>query len=483
LNRRIFFQFIFFAFIVAGCNKAATVMPKTIAPPSTQPVTPLVSPPASYLGTYTMTEYGNTLVAPVDLSKAIYGYSDKVSYNRGDIAALYLSGPANKNQKISLYDANGKIVSTVTTPIAIQPITNVKPWVDGCGYNKTIDYQIPANLKSGVYNLTGHFSFVVKDNTTPHDITVVYPSNTNNAYNLGGGKSMYAPTNNISTVASFSRIQYGLHDYYSSFFSWMNLQSYNVNYIADVDLDDYTQIQNSKIVIITGHSEYWTRQARENIDLFIASGKNVLVLSGNTMWWQARYNQPKNLMICYKNNSYDPLNNTLYSAINWTDPLLNYPTTASIGADYNHGGYGNTLPNRWNGYKIVSALSPLFTGTGLKNGDILSVPTREYDCAPVVTMIAPGSTQIPVIDNTKLNCYKVELLGYDFAQNLTQSNKLGLGTFIVYQKTTTSGIVVNAASTNWCSSTGIGGIDKTKIATITKNMIDLSLNNSSLFSF
>lgn len=372
-------------------------------------------------------------------------------------------------------------MDTVTIPISVQTINNPKPWVDGCGFNKTLDRKLPANLKSGLYQWTGLSPFIVKSATAAHDITVVYPSNTNNAYNQAGGKSLYNPVNRASVV-SFLRFQYGPGDYTSSFYSWMNLQSYDVNYIADIDLEDYSQIQNSKLVIITGHSEYWTRQARENIDQFVASGKNLLVLSGNTMWWQVRYNQPKDLMICYKLNSADPLKNTIYSTVNWPEQLLSYPTAPSIGIDYNHGGYGNKLPNRWNGYKIIAERSPLFSGTGLKNGDILSVPTVEYDCVPVVNMIAPGSSEIPIVNNKVLGFHQVELLGYDFAFNENKSDGLGLGTFIVFQKNPSSGTVVNVASTNWCSPTGIGGLDQIKIETITKNMIDLSLNNGNLFT-
>lgn len=200
------------------------------------------------------------------------------------------------------------------------------------------------------------------------------------------------------------------------------------------------------------------------------------MLSGNNMWWQTRYNESKNQMICYK-GIVDPLNGTLYGTVSWGAPILNYPVAASIGADFNEGGYGRVLPNRWDGYKIVQENSPLFSGTGLKNGDMLSMKTTEYDSAPVVKIPAPGSQEIPVIDNTKLNYYKVELLGYDFAQNSVRPDQLGLGTFIVCKKSPTAGTVVNAASMDWCNN-----IVYAKFKTITKNMIDLSLAGTSLFS-
>jgi hypothetical protein len=53
----------------------------------------------------------------------------------------------------------------------------------------------------------------------------------------------------------------------------------------------------------------------------------------------------------------------------------------------------------------------------------------------------------------------------------------GLGTFVVYQQSETSGTVVNAATMDWC-----WYIIFDQFQTITKNMIELSLNGKSLFS-
>jgi hypothetical protein len=197
------------------------------------------------------------------------------------------------------------------------------------------------------------------------------------------------------------------------------------------------------------------------------------------MWVQVRYKKSKNLMICYKDKNLDPLGDTIYGTIFWSDPTLKYPVNTSIGADWVGGGFGTQLPNRWNGYKITNEKSPLFEGTGLKNGDILSIPTLEYDGAPVVKMIEPGSSEIPVINNKILNFHKIELLGYDFAIDW---GRKGLGTFIVFKKTPESGTVVNVASTDWCSVKGFKGSDSKKLIKITQNMIEKSLANDTLFS-
>jgi hypothetical protein len=241
-----------------------------------------------------------------------------------------------------------------------------------------------------------------------YDLTVVYNSNTLHAYNFAGGKSLYAPNfNNRATVVSFQRSMPMAN---LAFFQWLGHQNYRVNYIAESDLDDYTQIQNSRALMITGHSEYWTREARANVDKYADSGKNVLMLSGNNMWWQVRYDKTKSKMICYKSNSgnvgdynsLDPLSGTIYSTINYGDNV-DYGLTSSLGTDYRWGGYGQLLANRWNGYKIVKANSPVLKGSGLNNGDIMPMPTTEYEGAPVVKLFDQSSTEIPVTMDWCLN--------------------------------------------------------------------------------
>jgi len=468
IKRRQFLGYLLLLVALYRCKKDALTISKTVTPPITE-VTD------AYLGQYSTTDYGNALQPEPDFMSTINGYTDRVSYNSGDTVNVFLSGPASANAAITLHDTKGNIIQTISTPIVTQTINSTKPWVDGFGYAKTFSFQIPQYLQSGIYTWQGQIPFVCKGANQAADIIVVYPSNTTNAYNPAGGKSLYLPdASNRASVLSFLRSNVIS---YPQFYQWIDGLPYTIRYIADSDLDNYEEIANSKIVMITGHSEYWTTKARLNIDKFVDSGKNLLVLSGNTMWWQIRYNPGKNMMIAYKHGPSDPLGNTKYSSVSFDDPTVNYSVTNSIGADYTLGGYGRTLANRWDGYKIVQENSPLFAGAGLKNGDILSLKTTEYDCVPVVNMIAPGSTEVPVIDNAKLNYYKSELLGYDFAENLEPGDGLGLGTFIVGQRTPSSGVIVNVASMDWCNYIVY---DQFKI--ITKNMIDLSLKGGNLFT-
>ncbi|HZX74453.1 MAG TPA: N,N-dimethylformamidase beta subunit family domain-containing protein, partial [Cyclobacteriaceae bacterium] len=316
--------------------------------------------------------------------------------------------------------------------------------------------------------------FIVKTRK-PVDIVVVYPSNTVNAYSTSGGKSLYTTGVDKAGIVSFLRptsIQdnavYGLK-WFSS------LPGYEVGFISDGDLDDYKSISNAKIIAIVGHSEYWTRYARVNFDQFIDRGGHGLVLSGNTMWWQVRYTK-NNQLIRYHELAEDPEEDALLKTTNWSEPSLQYSILSSIGADFPRGGYGLEKDNGWNGFKITTSLSPLLEGTGLKKGDIIDLPSGEYDGAPIKTWSADG---YPIPNNDELNFNKIEILGYDRGSRFSKET---IGTFIVFKRTETSGIILNGASYDWCSASGMGGKNGTILKKITQNAIEKLLNGKPVFS-
>ena len=143
-------------------------------------------------------------------------------------------------------------------------------------------------------------------------------------------------------------------------------------------MDDYSEIQNSKIIAVVGHSEYWTKTARLNFDKFVDNGKDAIVLSGNTMWWQVRYSGDKNKLICYKDALLDTISDPLLKSINWPDTSLHYPLLNSVGVDYTHGSAA-AVSDSWYGYKITLPNSPILAGTSLNSGNILSCRSRESD--------------------------------------------------------------------------------------------------------
>ncbi len=403
------------------------------------------------------------------------GYTDHVSYNIGDSLNLYLhSEKTVSDHTIALKDLSGKTINEYSTAIAPQHISNKKPYENGFGYQPNLSIKVP-KLESGVYVFDKKIPVVVKPNRH-YDILILYSSNTENAYCNSGGKSMYNYNSSdkiTTTKASFLRPM-GLPFHSTEFLKWIHTQSqYDIGYICDQDMDNYEVIKNAKLLIIPGHSEYWTRTARKNFDKFIDSGKNALIISGNTMWWQVRYSEDNTQMICYKSVKDDPISDPLLATSTWPDSILKYPTMTSIGVDFVHGGFGKDEDLGWDGFKIVNPESPLLKGSGLQMNDIIQLKSDEFDGADL------SFTESKPKLNNPHGFYKYELIGYDLGSGRKNSN----GAWIVMQKTPSSGVIINTPTTDWCRKEGMLKGDSKIIKHITINMIDLLLQEEKTAAF
>ena len=438
-------------FSLAGCFSDEAV----------EPVEPRPSPP------------DGPLPAVLCSSFILNGYSDKVSYHPGEKIKLFFgSSQPVELCRLTIFSITGEAVFSTTSVLPIVAGLPGDASENGYDYPIAVEFVLP-ELKSGVYLVENKIPFILKTEQ-PVDIMVVYPSNTANAYASTGGKSLYSQQGRPTSV-SFQRpipLQ-PLSQYCLKWFS--TLENFTIGYIADVDMDDFSNIVNAKVLVIAGHSEYWTRQARKNFDQFVSLGSDALILSGNTMWWQVRYSEDHSKMICYKDIEMDPISDPLLKTIEWTTPSLDYSVLSSIGADFPNGGYGLKVDQGWNGYKVVAPVSPLFENLGLKKGDIISLPTLEYDGAPITGYDADG---YPIVNSTALGFEKIELLGYDKGYRVRET----VGTFIVFKKTLESGIIVNTGSTDWCSANGIGGTSGNLVKRITLNALTKLLNNETVFS-
>lgn len=412
------------------------------------------------------------LLTAFDSPESISGYVDKSSYLPGETLRAYLSSDdLQGNVSIRLYSIDGRIVDEVTATLGSQAISGEQPWADGLGYELTFEYTVPS-LPSGVYLWEQSVPFIVRQSGITHPISVLYPSNTVAAYNRAGGRSLYSyNSDNGISADSVSFLRNGpLQPKAVSCLELFNRTSgLSINYLADSDMEDYTNLAGSKLLIIAGHSEYWTRQGRENFDRFVDEGGHALVLSGDTMWWQVRYSADKTRLICYKSSMEDPVVDPLLKTINWNSPSLEYSIFSSIGADFSLGGYGQkNEDNGWDGFKIIIPDAPFLAGTGLIKGDILPLPSAEYDGTPLAGFTSEG---YPIPDSTALGFEALEIIGFDRGYRAGPT----VGTWIMFRKSSTSGVVINTASTHWCSDEGVGRTDGERHIQITLQMIDYLL--------
>jgi hypothetical protein len=412
------------------------------------------------------------------------GYTDQQSYRPGDRVTLFLSTNFPQSTTLFLEDYAGRVNPTVRIPVDLvtQPVTGETPWETGFGFQATTSFKLPDDLRSGVYLVDRYIPVIVKTApAAPADVVILYPTNTVAAYNTAGGRSMYSEPH-PAPIVSFLRAvgitnQSAYHESFLRWFAGLDLP-YSFRYLADIDLEDYSELSGSKLLVAIGHSEYWTRRARENFDEFVRGGGNALMLSGNNMWWQVRYSDDRSQMICYK-LVHDPVLDPMLRTINWTNSFLEYPVLRSIGGDFLHGGFGGP------GFRVLLPNSPVFRGVAVGSDDLISIQTTEYDGAPLFN--DPIIQGAPRLNLGAIDAYRAEIIGYahcmsnDGAESGGNNGTPHTGAWMASQRTATSGIVINGASTNWCSNTGVGGEDGARVRQIILNMIEILANRQPLF--
>ncbi len=82
---------------------------------------------------------------------------------------------------------------------------------------------------------------------------------------------------------------------------WLEESGYEYDVASDHDLHlDPGQLAGRKVVVINGHSEYWSAEAYQAVDNFLRSGGAAIVMSGNTMFWRVSYDKDGTAMECRK---------------------------------------------------------------------------------------------------------------------------------------------------------------------------------------
>lgn len=400
------------------------------------------------------------------------GYTGQTSYAPGATQQVFVNGREEGEDWLRLYNLAGHAVDSILAHVYGQN-SGDNGAVTGFGYHPTFEYRIPDTLRSGLYLWEECIPFIVKGTDEP--VAILYPVNTIQAYNVSGGKSFYSLFSEQSPVISLHRpvfppVSFQVFEGMKFFDSY---EKYPVRYLTDQDMEHYTSLSGVKVLVVAGHSEYWTRKARKNFDRFVTEGGHVMILSGNTMWWQVRYDSIQQQLICYKHLS-DPVQDPKLKTVNWSDSSLHYPLIPSIGVSFEYGGFGRKYNESFGGLKVTQDQSPLLRGTGLRLGEVISVPTKEYDGSHLKT--AP-SGKIK-LQEEQLPFSKSELIAWDRAFD----NEAGYGTFIIFQKTKNSGVIINTATMDWCSGYGLGGKDSLLIRQITRNMLEGLMERKDLFS-
>jgi hypothetical protein len=251
----------------------------------------------------------------------IAGYVDRPSLNRGEDIVLHLNctgadagGPVKVAvHRTGWYDGVGaetlRPTVEVTAPAEQAPTSVVDPTTNQCEANWAPVLTIPTRSgttpwPSGVYviQLTArsgkqsYVPFTLRDDASTASVLVVQSHLTWQAYNTAGGHDLY----NRGAAVSFRRpyrsdgIRWsqGAGEYLWLEYRvvrWLERNGFDVTYVADFDLHRAPVPASTKVILLSGHPEYWTGPMRRNVETAMATrGTGLVALAANTCYWRGR---------------------------------------------------------------------------------------------------------------------------------------------------------------------------------------------------
>ena len=82
---------------------------------------------------------------------------------------------------------------------------------------------------------------------------------------------------------------------------WLEQAGYEFEVVTDLDLHRNPKLlADYRVVVINGHSEYWSLPMYEGLEKYLKNGGNVLCLSGNSLFWRVSFNEDATIMECRK---------------------------------------------------------------------------------------------------------------------------------------------------------------------------------------
>ena len=420
------------------------------------------------------------------------GYPSTTSVVQGQGLDFHLSSSAAGTldsvfERIGFGAAPGAPFNPSVTSVAV-PGTNA--WL--CYGWPAYPFTVPAAWPSGLYRLKAHgpgetvhadvLEFVVRAATpgSTSKILLIADFVTPQAYNGEGGKSLYDwPTARGSTV-SFNR-PLGPLGGHPELITWLHTNGYALEYASLVDLHTHPSILDPYQCLLFGpHTEYWSKEMRDQVEAFVQRGGNVMSLSGNTCYRQVRFEDNARTLIGYKNAKADLDSDLQRQTVAFAQPPVNRPPNTMLGVGWTHGAFRDAtppaaaytvhFPNHW-----TCAGAPL--GAGNTTAPFLGYETDAAD----VAMEDEGYPRVTGEEGTPLSTVvlaSVDLGGLaQGAPNTAWKGKPGMATATLM---TRHGLVFSASTTDWIGA--LANPANPAISHITKNVIG-RLRNPPVFDW
>ena len=394
----------------------------------------------------------------------IEAYCGALSYAPGETATVHVSTHAAAYDVVVERWGGERTIAWAANTV---PGTFHEPPADadanGCGWPTAIEIPIDESWRSGFHLITlrahdgpdgrrvAHTGFVVRAGAQRERAVLVLATNTWNAYNTWGGKSLYTGGHQVSFRRPWARgmldrpeverddrksrpvhtgeepddggfifQEYRLPRNYPSaigstgwftharrFVEWAERDGRSFDLLASTDLDLHPDcLDGYDLVLGVGHDEYWSAGQRTAIERHVQRGGHYASFSGNTMFWQVRITDGDRgtAMIGHKYAAHrnDPVVGTDDEASMsgmWADPLVGRPEWSFLGAGSAFGLYarfGSGTPRGVGGFVVYRSDHWLFEGTGLGYGDVLGLDAGIVGYETVGCPIQLDDVNLPV---------------------------------------------------------------------------------------
>ena len=347
---------------------------------------------------------------PLYLDQWSAGCGERITIRLG---AAHSAKAVVRAYRIGWYGGAGSRLVWSSAPIRIPATpmtTRSKPTISSPNWKTNITTKITSNWAPGLYaivtssggRVTGVAEFVVRS-SSPQSAVVVYSGLTNASYSPFGGASLYRGLDGGSLATTVAlqrplvlngRVSFLKHDVPTA--QALDRVGIRADAVMDTDVHSTPSLLTSRnLVVLPGHSEYWTKSMYDALLTAQSAGTNIAVLGANEIYWQARVQmnslgQPVSMFVARK-LAKDPLAVTTpaLATVRWRDAPLRHDPSASLGESY-------TVTKAHGSLQILSLPGWLAATTGLRSGAILQgVAAGEVDgprVAPSIWM--PTNLQV-----------------------------------------------------------------------------------------
>jgi hypothetical protein len=361
--------------------------------------------------------------------------------------------------------------------VAVSDAVSGRPLLDAAISGQDWTLCVPEDCPSSLYRAAftpgegpdAEVYFVVRG--SGHAVLISVPFATWQAYNRAGvpGEGLYW-TEDPSRAArvSFDRPGGGPppERWEDGLMRWLRGSGFSVDYCSDLDLHLRPELlRDYRLLVVNGHSEYWTWEMRDTVEGFTRRGGNLAVFGGNTCWWQMRLEDNGRTMVCYRDAVADPCPSPELSTVEWSSSPVCRPENSMIGLSFRLGAgcWGPGMASMYeDSYSVRFADHWVFEGTGLTDGDKFAQGALGYETDAADIVEVDGVPRATGRDGTPSS---FTVLATADLSHWRQHGQGGSATMGVFESG--AGTVFNAGTVNWGAELG-----DPVVARVTRNVID-----------